>query len=148
MGRLFFQVFDHVITQSHSISTIIHLRVWEKTDHVIMEQNSTFTITQAMNHHWTGMKVEMCRQSNKLPSTPTTIWYIQKTMFFPQHVWTYSQFWLPCINHILTWYIVTLRTDILQTTFSNAFSWKIICVFWFKFDGSLFLMVQLTINQH
>ena len=36
---------------------------------------------------------------------------------------------------------------ISQTTFSNAFSWMKNFVFWLKFHRSLFLRVQLTINQ-
>ena len=35
-----------------------------------------------------------------------------------------------------------------QTTFSNAFSWIKIRVFWFNFHWILFLWVQLTIRQH
>ena len=37
---------------------------------------------------------------------------------------------------------------ISQTTFSTAFSSMKLFVFWLKFDRSLFLSVQLTINQH
>ena len=37
---------------------------------------------------------------------------------------------------------------ISQMTFSNAFSWTKIFVFWSKFHWSLFLRGQLTINQH
>ena len=37
---------------------------------------------------------------------------------------------------------------ILQTTSSNAFSWKKSYVFWFEFHWSLFLRVQLTMCQH
>ena len=37
---------------------------------------------------------------------------------------------------------------ILQTTYSNAFSWVKIFVFWFKLSWSLFAMVQFTINRH
>ena len=37
---------------------------------------------------------------------------------------------------------------ILQTIFSDAFSWMKNVVFWLKFHWSLFLRVQLTITQH
>ena len=37
---------------------------------------------------------------------------------------------------------------ISQTTFSSAFSWMKILIFWLKFDWSLFLRVHLTITQH
>ena len=37
---------------------------------------------------------------------------------------------------------------ILQTIFSDAFSWMKIFVFWLKFHWNLFLRVQLTIFQH
>ena len=37
---------------------------------------------------------------------------------------------------------------ISQTIFSEAFSWMKSFVFWFKFNWSLFLRVQLAINQH
>ena len=37
---------------------------------------------------------------------------------------------------------------ILQTTFSNAFSWTKMCEFHLRFDWSLFLRVELTIFQH
>ena len=35
-----------------------------------------------------------------------------------------------------------------RTTSSNAFSWMKSFVFWFEFHWSLFLRVQLTINEH
>ena len=39
--------------------------------------------------------------------------------------------------------------EILQTTFSNAFLWQKIFLFWFKFHQSLFIIKdQLTIGQH
>ena len=38
--------------------------------------------------------------------------------------------------------------DILQMSFSNAFSWKKIFVFWLKFHWNLFLMVHLTASQY
>ena len=37
---------------------------------------------------------------------------------------------------------------ILQTTFSETFSWLKMCEFRLKFQWSLFLRVQLTISQH
>ena len=37
---------------------------------------------------------------------------------------------------------------ISQTTFSNAFSWQKIIVFWLNFHWNSFPEVQLTINQH
>ena len=37
---------------------------------------------------------------------------------------------------------------VLQTLFSDAFSWMKIFVFWLKFHWSLFLRVRLTITQH
>ena len=37
---------------------------------------------------------------------------------------------------------------ILQTTFSNAFSWTKMCEFRLKFQWSFFLSAQLTIFQH
>ena len=36
----------------------------------------------------------------------------------------------------------------LQTTFSNAFAWMKIVVFWLKFHWNLFLWAQLTIFKH
>ena len=37
---------------------------------------------------------------------------------------------------------------ILQTTFSNAFSWMKMCSLWLRFHWSLFPRVKLTIFQH
>ena len=37
---------------------------------------------------------------------------------------------------------------VAQTTFSDAFSWMKSCVFWLKFQWSLFLRVQFTIIQY
>ena len=39
-------------------------------------------------------------------------------------------------------------TAIFQTTYSNAFSWMKIVVFWWQFHWNLFPKVQLTIFQH
>ena len=39
-------------------------------------------------------------------------------------------------------------TAILQTTFSNGFFWMKIFVVWLRFHWRVFLMVQMTINQH
>ena len=51
-----------------------------------------------------------------------------------------------------TFYILTHPLDkiatILQTRFSDAFSWMASFVFWLKFHWSLFLRVQLAITQH
>ena len=49
---------------------------------------------------------------------------------------------------LLTHHPLDKMADISQTTFSNAFSWMIFFVFWLEFHPSLFLKVQLTINQH
>ena len=43
--------------------------------------------------------------------------------------------------------VYTYMSDILNTTFSNAFCWKRNCMFWFRFRRNLFLVVQLTPTQ-
>ena len=45
------------------------------------------------------------------------------------------------------WYLNKMAT-ILQTTFSNVFSWRKMFVFWLKFHCSLFLLVQQIISQN
>ena len=40
------------------------------------------------------------------------------------------------------------KNFILQTTFSNAFCWMQCFIFWYKFNGFFFLMVQLTKGNH
>ena len=50
-------------------------------------------------------------------------------------------YWLTCLS-------LDKMAAISQTTHSNAFSWMKNFVFWCEFHWSLFLRVQLTINQH
>ena len=48
----------------------------------------------------------------------------------------------------LWWVWLHKMAAVLQATFSNAFSWMKIFVFWLKFNWNLFLKVQFTISQH
>ena len=45
-------------------------------------------------------------------------------------------------------WVNTLRLKQYGHHFADAFSWKEMFVFWFKFHWSVFLNVQLTISQH
>ena len=49
---------------------------------------------------------------------------------------------------LLTHLALDKMATILQTTFSDAFSWMKSFVLWLKFHWSLFVRVQLTITQH
>ena len=55
---------------------------------------------------------------------------------------------LICLNITLLTHWVWDTAAILQSTISKAFSWMKFFIFWFIFQWSLFLSVQLTINQH
>ena len=48
---------------------------------------------------------------------------------------------------LFTYWGLNKMVNILETTFSNVFSWMKIIAFWFKFHWSLFIRVQLT-NDH
>ena len=52
------------------------------------------------------------------------------------------------VNIELTRRNLNNMADIVQTTFSNAFSCKKMFEFWLKFHWSLFLGVQLAVSQH
>ena len=52
------------------------------------------------------------------------------------------------LNILLTHLPLDKMAAILQTIFSNAFSWMKSFVFWLTFHLSLFLRVQLVITQH
>ena len=51
------------------------------------------------------------------------------------------------VNHLTPWGLNKMA-DILQVTFSNAFSWMNMCEFRLKFHWSLFLRPELTILHH
>ena len=66
----------------------------------------------------------------------------------------HTQWWWPSsvLLHIQNQYLTHWDRDkmaaILQTTFSNTFSWMKIYEFWLRFHWSLILRVQLTIFHH
>ena len=59
-----------------------------------------------------------------------------------------TTWFLPAVTSSLTHLPLDKMTAIAQTILSDAFLWMKSFVFWWKFHWSLFIGVQLTINQH
>ena len=69
-------------------------------------------------------------------------------LFYYTEAWNRPMHTITKAGHLLTHWGWDKMAAILQTSFSNAFSWMKMFDFQLKFHGRLFLRVQLTIFQH
>ena len=135
----------NITGSSLGCQTLIHL--W----HVYNEDHTKITMTiQPWMAPFQTSSGPLCHVYQVESSHVAACWWAMEARCY--HIWVLwdgVQRWM-ALQPAMVNCLISLdkMATILQTAFTNAFSWMKSLVFWFQFHWSLFLRVRLTISHH